>query len=196
MHNQTQVKHFRSPPQGVLKSEHSARASAGVFASTLRTSQDIPRHQVVRQALDDRCAALRLPVLARHKSKVPYGCIQDSTSHVLRAALRCGHSWEVLVAMRSWSRLRAGLLEVANRHCYFCGCPVKYAAIHCLGKYSHWSVRRATFVAAAAKTSEVGIRDLARLVLRAQPLDSSFPEAALWAAALEHEANEWRQRQG
>ena len=149
--------------------------------------------EAAKETIRSRCAAQRAPVLQRHGSDVPYGCIQLGPSGCLKELLRREYPWEVLTASRGWCRMRAGLLELAERRaCIFCGVGVKYPTIHCMGKCAYWQARRSEFLASANISPDVGIRQVALAVLRIQPAEQGFVEAVLWAGAVDKAAEAWR----
>ena len=112
------------------------------------------------------------------------------------------------MAARGWCRMRAGLTILSARHgrvsiaifqdCIFCGRGVeegrrKFATIHCLGQCPYWQARRIGFINEVQHLGQMGLRETALAVLRAQPMQAGFVASVLWLDAVDAEASEyWR----
>ena len=136
-----------------------------------------------------RCVRLRTLEAGRHSSGIPYLHIQPTCSCALQNALRAHIPWECLVRMRSWCRIRAGLLTLTainNRRsrariqqCIFCSAASRNPQVHVLGCCPCWLHARTSFLALYShdRDSCNSPAEIAVAVLRCMPDSVAFPAA-------------------
>ena len=150
----------------------------------------------------EQCHNGRLDKLSRHRAHLKYTRYQQGPSYALREAHRTGLPWEILVATRSWSRVRIGVPYLSHRHgrrsaakeqaCVFCGRFSRIAIVHCFGRCTYWAARRAAFTRAAGLLDEVDPIIATLAVLAASLTQPAvFVAAVLWAEAVDKEAEQW-----
>ena len=89
---------------------------------------------------------------AEHCGQVPYTFFQASPSQALRDAWSLRLPWDVQLALRSWCRLRAGLImlrhikgersDARHQRCIFCDGPSRNGTVHVLGVCGAWRTLR------------------------------------------------------
>ena len=118
----------------------------------------------------------------RHSAQVPYRVFQPLPSRCM-ALCRQLLNWDEQLAVRSWCRLRSGLIclrhlngrESAARYqmCVFCDRSIRNATVHCLSFCSVWECMRARIVQVGDWSNLDGDK-LALQVLGCQPGSVTF----------------------
>ena len=95
--------------------------------------------------------------VSTHHSPVPYATLQPRPSLVPKLAVIQGWPWDVQLCLRSWCRLRAGLISLGARagrrssarclQCIFCDEWVVNILEHVISSCPCWEVARASLVA-------------------------------------------------
>ena len=158
----------------------------------------------VLSCLSVRCATHWEASASTHGAQVPYLVFQASPSSVLHAVKALSLPWEVLLCVRSWCRLRAGLVYLRSLHgrrsaarhqqCIFCGRGVRNATVHAIGVCPRWCDARSTFVEAAGL--EAASPDaLCMALLGCTPGSPAFIPALFLADGLDGAAtNYWKSK--
>jgi len=138
-------------------------------------------------------------VHARHRLPLPYvDVIAGAQPNLLqRSVIRSSPSWPVLISVRSWCRVRAGLVVLGHRggrisraavqNCVFCGCESSSIYAHVFLSCRRWDVsRRLTcdVLGYAVGTRLCHLIDLLRLV----PGCPQFDMMSTWCREVDNEA--------
>ena len=138
--------------------------------------------------------------MARHSAQVPYNLLHGTPSDACRKARTGNLPWATLLQVRSWCRLRAGLLVLRHvskrcskrrfQQCIFCNCSVRNATVHCVARCTYWrALRHAIAVTMDLNSANAGQFTLA--VLKCAPSDEGFNKVAELSAALDKGAHEF-----
>ena len=106
----------------------------------------------VRDHLVARCRNQWAPDLAKHVLPFPYQMVMRSGRWSMSAAGKAACTWEELLGIRSWCRLRAGLIRLTHRfhrrsaakiqQCIFCNDSVSDGYAHVFSSCPEWSACR------------------------------------------------------
>ena len=176
---------------GIADSRHCANMSYDGYKSHVK--------QRVRAAE----APMWLAAVERHGAQVPYPVFQRKPSDAVNAVrLLCSGptplDWDVQVGLRSWCRLRAGLLRLRARggkrsdakyqDCIFCGRCIRNATKHALAECAYWATWREAITAARPSFASLGADAFTKAVLECQPSSSAFPHIVRLADAIDRAA--------
>ena len=143
----------------------------------------------------------------RHRAQVPYYRVQQTVplprASVLRKLLVSDLPWDVLLCVRGWFRLRAGLAclrtlrgrQSMARHqfCIFCGAGVRNATVHCISLCSAWSKLRENFVCTSRLPQPCSSHILCLQVLSCSVSSKAFVDAVRLADAIDAGATQYWQ---
>ena len=145
-----------------------------------------------------RCLPSRQAQCTRHVAPIPYLDLTPTHSRVLDLVAASQLQWHVTIAVRSWCRMRAGLICVGHRHgnrssarlqnCVFCDAMVRNPLKHVLGVCPIWSRQRQGF-SSHCPGADVSADVITLAVLRAVPPSDGFSCAALWADEIDRAAS-------
>ena len=154
----------------------------------------------VSQTLKDNGHAVWLAAVQRHNAQVPYCTFQDNMCTAMHQLRRCQLTWDQQLCVRSWCRLRAGLVvlrhlggrvsEARHQNCVFCDICVRNATVHCLCKCDSFLESRKEIVSVAS-WHFVSTDELARNILSCQPGAAVFGEVLLMASQIDRKAEEF-----
>ena len=159
----------------------------------------------VDKVLQSQCASKWLVSAASHKAQVPYTLFQSKPQNILHEIRALNLPWDLQFCVRSWCRLRAGLLclRARNGHpssarsqsCIFCGDGVRYATVHAIGGCRCWVTQRTAFIAAAHFPSPRSAHELCLEVPGCCSNGSGFKEVLKLSGAIDRGSEEfWRER--
>ena len=204
---------FQLPAGDLYRSmfEHTAAQGIGWSSWSLRLLDDwgVPRfeprvaggsgYQVYKRIVDGvlcgKCAGAWVPRADMGAAQIPYRSFQKVQSDKLALIQRLVLPWASQLHVRSWCRLRAGLLRLRCRDgrrsrarfqdCIFCGLTIRNAMIHVLGACPSWSVERTNFSFACGLEATIAQGDVAVAMLDCSPTSKGFCIALDWASKLD-----------
>ena len=145
----------------------------------------------VKQVVLERCDQERRRGRAAHRFPIPFSDLVLGVAPSLRhrEMLRGGLSWDVLSGIRSWCRIRAGIVVLGHRRgqrsqarvqcCIFCDCESSSLYQHVFLHCPHWIQERsglALVLGHSVGTQLCHLIALLRLFVR----DSGFVEVVAW----------------
>ena len=139
----------------------------------------------------------------RHPGSFHYPAIQGTPSTVLRECRCAGLPWPVQLGVRSWCRLRAGLICLSGQggrcsqarfqECMFCVALTHNPSAHVLGRCAAWSQHRTQYLEKTGRALLTRPYFIAVVVLTQEVDLDAFPLAVLWAQAIDKAAEQyWR----
>ena len=145
--------------------------------------------------------------LQESSQPLPYLCVQMPTSPALQACLASDLPWEVLANVKSWCRLRAGLVDLAcrdgrrsgarHRSCIFCNEPSNRNPLkHVLGICQEFNDLRQPFLNQECHTPNSS-EEIALCVLSQEPGSENFPAAVRLCTEVDRRADMyWSEARG
>lgn len=135
--------------------------------------------------------------IRRHRSSIPYYEFETlpgvALSRLTGAALGCSTHMKV----RSWCRLRCGLLRLAHtkgkfldvrcQDCIFCGLSTRKPLVHCLSLCRHWAQYRGELEVLMGQVAHDGNHNFAIKCLRGDNSLQALVKMVEWAAELDRE---------
>ena len=146
-------------------------------------------------------------IVSRHRAHIPYYLFESSPGLAVSRLQSAALSVETQGSLRSWCRLRCGLLtlshlagrESAARHqtCIFCNECTRNAAVHCLSLCSRWADRRCFVEALLRCNASDGAQNFALHCMRSDISEAALESLVVWAADLDREASAfWHDSKG
>ena len=142
------------------------------------------------------CRKWRVDV-ARHRAQVPYYLLVESPGEIFRTLQSWNLSAEMQHNLRSWCRLRCGLLCLRHveghrsmaryQRCIFCNQRVRNATVHAISTCGHWSLFRGNFAEQAALVAEDGRQQFTLEMLKVGRSLGALEVALRWAAEMDAE---------
>ena len=155
----------------------------------------------VTSSLHAHCAGAWKVRADTHGAQIPYCAFQCTPSTVLMDIKHLQLSFDALLCVRAWCRLRAGLICMRALHkrrstaryqqCIFCGRGVRNATVHAVAVCPRWCRLRSDFVNVAALGANCSADVLCLEVLRCPPSHAALCEAVYLADALDQAATRY-----
>jgi hypothetical protein len=159
-----------------------------------------------RAACAGRCVSVSWrAAVAQHPTAFHYPALQPRPSTVLRECRERDLDWEVQRGVRSWFRLRAGLLRLSGleglesparfQQCILCSTWTRHPTTHALGRCSTWQTQRETFLGAAPGLQGQRHYVIAHAALTAKVCDAAFEIVVQWSMEIDQAATAyWNSR--
>ena len=138
---------------------------------------------------------------ARHSAQVPYSAFQQSFSTAIAKVWQLELSWKVQLCVRSWCRMRAGLLvlrhlndkvsDARTQRCIFCGGQARNGPVHVLGVCKAWASQRKKFRATANLEAGFSAHTYTLAVLGCDPDMPAFADAVSLTNAIDRAAHDF-----
>jgi hypothetical protein len=152
---------------------------------------------VRRQARESSLPAWRAGVI-RYGVQVPYNQLRGSSSSVLVRVQKMSLPWELLIAIRGWCRIRAGLVCLRAVHgrrsrarlqgCIFCARCVWNATNHAVARCAHWSDLREAFLKIRPEMRVLPTGSLCLAIMGCEPPAAGFCESVILSDAIDRSA--------
>jgi hypothetical protein len=151
--------------------------------------------QYVIQTLEAACLPAWRAVVARHRSHIPYPQFDEAPGLVV-ARLRLEElPTPVALHLRSWLRLRCGLLDLSHidgrrsaarvQSCIACEGSVRNPMVHCLSLCTYWSIKRAAVLACLVDGASLSTQALALRTLSSSLCLDALVVMAAWAVDMD-----------
>jgi hypothetical protein len=135
-------------------------------------------------------------VVDRHRAHIPYLTLESSPGVGIRRWRGVTLPTETQMSLRSWSRLRCGLLVLAHiggkesaaryQYCIFCNDCVRNSTVHCLSLCSRWVAFRSVAERWLSSSAQDGAQTFALQCLRSDISVQALEAVAAWASELDN----------
>ena len=140
--------------------------------------------------------------VAESSAILPYSHLQESCPcTVLQECSTADLEWQTRIAVRSWLRLRADLIELTSRSgsrssarirsCIFCSEPSRNPSVHVLGRCARWGQLRAEFLAESGQGTTARAEEVAVAMLTMRPGMPGFGAAVRLCGEVDAAAKEF-----
>ena len=144
-------------------------------------------------------------LLKKHNAQVPYTQFESAPGVGILEIKALGLSPEAQLCLRSWCRLRCGILVLRHlsgrvscaRHqeCIFCGLAVRNATVHTVGVCERWKDLRRVFLSEGGLSQALSSQDMTLNFLSVDVRPGALEKAIIWAAQIDRCAYDfWKPR--
>ena len=159
----------------------------------------------MRVHLEAACLPALPRSVERHDQQVPYTLFQRPPCGILASLRGSGLPWNTLQGVRSWMRLRAGVVTLRSLHgraskakhqsCIFCSLRVRNGTVHVLSRCQCWAREREEYTRRCPTAGGRSPGELALSILGCQVSCPAFAAAVALAVAVDRGATDFWKRQ-